>query len=147
MLIKNKKAYFDYQILETFEAGIELKGHEVKSIKSGRISMAGSYVLLKEGEAFWIGTDIPPYQQKNIIADYDPKRTRKLLLNKNELKYLTGKSEQKNLTLAPLRVYTKKGKIKLEFGLAKGRKKANKREQLKKRIVEREIERELKARG
>jgi SsrA-binding protein len=146
-LAKNRKAYFNYEILERFEAGISLIGQEVKSIKLGRINLAGSYVVFQNEELYLINADIPPYQPKNAPPDYNPRRSRKLLLKKKEIKYLMGKSRQKGLTLLPLRVYTKKGKIKLEFGLAKGRKKANKKELLKKRAIEREIARELKIRG
>ena len=144
---ENKKAYFDYDVLEKFEAGMILTGQEVKSIRSGRINLAGSYIILKDGEAFLLNAQIPPYQPKNASPDYDPSRLRKLLLHKSEIKYLIGKAQEKRLTLMPLRVYTKKGKIKLEFGLGKGRKKASKKELLKKRDVEREIAIELKARG
>ena len=94
-----------------------------------------------------LNCNIPPYQPKNTPSDYDPTRLRKLLLNQSEIKYLLGKSQQKGLTLVPLRMYTKGGKIKLEFGLGRGRKKVQKKELLKKRTVDREIERELKARG
>jgi len=137
--IINKKAYFNYEILETFQAGIVLTGQEVKSIKNGRISLAGSYIILKEEEFFLIGANVPPYQPKNAPRDYDPKRFRKLLLKKSEIKYLIGKSRQMGLTLIPLKVYTKQQKIKLEFGLAKGKKKVDKREKIKKREIEREI--------
>ena len=144
---ENKKAYFNYQILEKFEAGIVLLGYEVKSIKSGRISLAGSYVVFKDEEAYLLNTNIPPYQPKNVPVDYDPNRLRKLLLKKSEIKYLIGKSREKHLTLVPLKVYTKRGRIELEFGLGKGRKKVSKKELLKKRVIDREIARELKLRG
>jgi len=144
ILAKNKKAYFKYQILEKFEAGISLIGQEVKSIKSGRINLSGAYLVLKKSEVYLIGANIPPYQPKNAPADYQPERSRKLLLKKSEIKYLIGKAKQKGLTLVPLRVYTKKGKIKLEFGIAKGLKKFDKRELIKKRETEKEIQRELK---
>lgn len=147
VLAENKKAYFNYQILEKFEAGISLIGQEVKSIKLGRINLAGSYVVLRDTEAFLIGCKVPPYQPKNAPPDYNPERLRKLLLKKSELKYLIGKAKQKGLTLLPLKVYTKRGKIKVEFGIAKGKKKFDKREQIKKRETEREINRELKFRG
>lgn len=146
-LAENKKAYFDYEILEKFEAGMALNGQEVKSIRLGRASLAGSYVVLKDNEAFLLNASIPPYQPKNAPSNYDPTRLRKLLLKKDEIKYLIGKSQQKGLTLTPLRMYTKGGKIKLEFGLARGRKKASKKELLKKRAVDIEIQRELKLRG
>jgi len=147
VLAENKKAYFNYEILEKFEAGISLIGQEVKSIKTRGVSLTGSYVVLKDNEVFWIGINIPPYQPKNAPKDYEPARTRKLLLKKSEIKYLIGKTRQKGLTLVPLRVYTKNGKIKLEFGIAKGKKKTDKRELIKKRDVEREIKGELKMRG
>lgn len=146
ILAENKKAYYDYEILEKFEAGLVLTGSEVKSIKTGHIGLKGSYVVLKE-EVYLIGATIPPYQPKNASPDYDPERSRKLLLNKSEIKYLIGKTKERGLTLIPLKVYTKYAKIKLEFGIAKGRKKPDKRELIKKREADRIIERELKTRG
>ena len=143
-LTENKKAYFDYQILEKFEAGISLLGQEVKSIKTGKASMAGSYVVLKGSEVYLIGTNIPPYQPKNTPPDYDPERPKKLLLKKAEIKYLIGKTKEKGLTLVPLKMYTKKGKIKIEFALAKGKQKADKRERIKERDSEREKGRALR---
>jgi len=144
---ENKKAYFNYEILERFEAGISLIGQEVKSIKTRGVNLAGSYVVLKDEEVFWVGVKIFPYQPKNAPLDYNPERSRKLLLKKSEIKYLIGKSKQKGLTLIPLKLYTKNSKIKLEFGISKGKKKVDKRESIKKREVEREIKRELKLRG
>lgn len=146
-LAENKKAYFNYEILEKFEAGVSLIGQEVKSIKTRRVNLAGSYVILKDEEVFWIGADIPPYQPKNAPLDYNPQRSRKLLLKKSEIKYLIGKSKQKGLTLIPLKLYTKNGKIKLEFAIVKGKKKFDKRELINRREIEREIKRELKLRG
>ena len=142
-LAKNKKAYFNYEILERFEAGIILIGQEVKSIKAGRISLAGSFVVLRNGEVFLIGANVPAWQPKNAPPDYNPERSRKLLLKKSEIKNLIGKSKQKSLTSIPLRVYTKRGKIKLEFAIAKGKKKVDKRETIKKREIERKIRRAL----
>jgi len=147
MLSKNKKAYFDYEHLEKFEAGVVLTGQEVKSIKSGRINLSGSYVILRGNEAYLVNANVPPYQPKNTPEDYNSTRPRKLLLNRSEIKYLVGKSEQKGLTLVPLRVYTKKEKIKIEFAIARGRKKADKKDLIKKRESEKEIKRELKKRG
>ncbi len=140
----NKRAKHDYQILETFEAGLVLKGHEVKAIKSGKISLKGAYVLFRGDELFLVNATISPYQPKNISEDYNPERPRKLLVHKKEIKYFTGKIKEKGLTLLPLRVYTKKGKLKLEFGVGKGKKKPDKREAIKKRETEREVRRELK---
>jgi len=131
--------------LERFTAGLALLGQEVKSIKSGRLNLAGSYVVLShpagvgQPELFLIGAKIPAYQPKNAPANYNPERSRKLLLKKSEIKYLIGKSKVKGLTLIPLRVYTVRGKIKLEFGLAKGKRAFDKREIIKKREAEREI--------
>ena len=123
VLSENKKAYFTYQILEKFEAGIALNGQEVKSIKLGRISMMGSYVVIRNEEVYLIGANVPAYQPKNAPSDYDPQRSRKLLLRKKEINYLIGKSQQKGLTMIPLKVYTNNGKIKIEFGIGRGKKK------------------------
>ena len=142
---ENKKATFDYEVLEKFEAGISLIGQEVKSIKTGHVSIKGSYVVIdRNSEVFLIGANIPPYQPKNSPKDYTPERPRKLLLKKSEIKYLLGKSQEKGLTLIPLKVYTNKGKIKIEFGVGKGKKKFDKRENIKKREANKEIERTLK---
>jgi len=140
---ENRKGLFDYNILEKFEAGIVLFGQEVKSIKTGHINLAGGYVVIRQGEPFLIGIKVPPYQPKNIGANYGEERPRKLLLNKKEINYLTGKSNQKGFSLVPLKIYEKNGRIKLEFGLAKGRKKYDKKEKIKKRDIERETIREL----
>jgi len=144
---KNKKGLFDYEILERFEAGVVLFGQEVKSIKTGHINLAGSYVALKQGEPYLVGVKVPPYQPNNIGADYNENRERKLLLNKKEINYLIGKSSQKGFSLIPLKIYEKHGRIKLEFGLAKGKKKYDKKEKIKKRDIEREINRELSSWG
>jgi len=141
IFITNKRAKFDYQILKTFEAGVELKGFEVKAIKNGRINLTNSYAIIKNNEAFLLNTDIPPYQPKNTPPDYDSKRTRRLLLNKSEIKNLAGLVQEKGLTLIPLKIYTKgkAEKIKIEIALAKSRKKFDKRELIKKREALREM--------
>lgn len=139
----NKRAYFNYNVLETYEAGIELLGFEVKAIKSGRINLAGSYVIIRDNQAWLLNTDIPPYQPLNTPTDYDSKRSRRLLLKKSEIKNLIGRIHEKGLTLMPLKVYTKNRRIKLEVGLAKSKKKTDKREAMKKRDIEREIGRNL----
>jgi len=144
IISENKKAYFNYRILEKFEAGISLLGQEVKSIKTRGINLAGSYVIARNEEIYWVGVKISAYQPKNAPPDYNPERSRKLLLKKSEIRYLIGKSREKGLTLMPLKVYTKDGKIKIEFGIAKGKKKFDKRELIKKKETEREIERTLK---
>lgn len=138
-LSKNKRAFFDYEIIESIEAGFELKGYEVKSIKSGRINITGSNVLIRSGEAWIVGVDIPPYQPANTPSDYDPKKTRRLLLKKKEISRLAGKLNEKGLTLIPLEVYTKNRLVKIKCGLGRLRKKTDKREVIKKREVEREI--------
>ena len=144
VLAENRKAYFNFEILEKFEAGIVLFGQEVKSLKTWGTNLTGTYVVIRGKEIFWVGANIPPWQPKNIGGSYNPQRDRKLLLKRSEIKYLIGKSKQKGLTLVPLRLYTKKGKIKLEFGLGKLRKKVQKKELIKKREIEREIQTALR---
>lgn len=143
-LIKNKKAFFDYEISERLEAGIELFGHEVKSLKAGNGSLDGAYVIARGNEIFLVNMHIPPYQPKNTPADYDPYQPRKLLLHKKEIGRLVGVEKQKRLTIVPLSVYNKSGKIKIEIGVASGRKKHDKREIIKKRDTERELGRRLR---
>ena len=141
--IRNKKAHFNYDILEKYEAGIELFGFEVKSIKGGHGSLEGTRVIIRDNEAYLIGVNIPPYQTGNTPAGYDPTRTRKLLLTKKEIKELIGKGEQAGLTIVPLSLYNKGGRVKVSIAVAKGRKKYDKREVLKKRDAERDIRRSL----
>ena len=138
-LASNRKAGFDYEILETYEAGIQLAGHEVKSIRAGRVTIAGSFVIIRGEEAFLVGASISPYQVANTPSGYDPERTRKLLLHRKEIKELIGKTAQKGLTLVPLRIYTKNSRIKLAFALARRKKKYDKRETIRKREDERKI--------
>ena len=147
VVAENRSAFQNYQILEKFEAGIVLNGQEVKSIKNGRASLKGSFVAMKGEEAFLLNANIPPYQPQNAPPNYDPQRSRKLLLHKKELKYLLGKSKEKGLTIIPLKLYIKKGKIKVEIALAKGKRKVDKREEIKKREIEREIKRMIKKRN
>ena len=144
---ENRKARFDYEILETFEAGLVLSGAEVKSIKNGRMNLTGSYINFHNGELYLIGAFIAPYQPKNQPADYDPSRSRKLLLRKKEIISLTGGIKPKGLTLIPLKAYNKGRRIKLEFAVARGKKQYDKREVIAKREAERKIERELKTWG
>ncbi len=131
--ITNKRAYFDYEILETFEAGLELLGTEVKSSKAGRMNLSSTYVLLRDGQPTLFNADIPPYQPINAPKGYNPTRTRRLLMTAKEIQYLTGKIEERGLTLVPLKVYTKHQRIKVLVGLAKSRKEHDKREAIKKR--------------
>ena len=144
VLSENKKVYYDYSVLEKIEAGIVLTGQEVKAIRTGKMNLAGSHVILRGEEVFLIGAKIPPYQPKNAPADYDPERSRKLLLKKAEIKHLIGKIKQKGLTLVPLKVYTKNRRLKLEFGIVKGKKEFDKRETIKKREDKRNIDRALR---
>ena|SRR3989344_4918989 len=138
-LSENRRAKFDYDILEKLEAGVKLLGHEVKSAKGGRFEIVGAYVLIRKNEAWLINSKVPPYQPKNTPVDYKPERTRKLLLNQLEIKNLTGRLQEKGLSLIPLRVYLKKNLVKVELGLARSRKKGDKREYLKKKTVRREM--------
>ncbi len=148
----NEKARFDYEILEMLEAGIVLLGQEVKSVKKGSASIKGAYVKMigpstgsgRTSEAWLLGATIPPYQAGNVPVSYDPQRSRKLLLKRSELKYLIGKSQERGLTLVPIKLYNKNGLIKLEIGIGRGKKKADKREKITKREVQRKIERALK---
>ena len=140
----NKKAFFNYEILGKFEAGLKLLGSEVKSLKNNHYSLQGAYVTVKNEEAWLVRATIAPYQPKNMSAAYNPERPRKLLLKKNELKYLQGKTQEKGLTIVPLRVYNKHGQIKLEIALARGKSRSDKREVLKQRISDREIQRALR---
>ncbi len=135
----NKRANFDYEIQEKFEAGIELKGYEVKAVKNSHMQIAGSYVNIRHKEAWLLNSHIPPYQPKNTPKDYDLARTRRLLLTKKEIDYLTGKLHEKGLTLLPLEVYTKRGLVKLKLGLGRPLKKADKREVKKKRETRKKI--------
>ncbi len=143
---ENRKARFDYEILEKYEAGIELLGTEVKSVRGGKMSLEGAFVIVRGGEAFLINSNIPPYQPKNAPKDYDPLVNRKLLLTKKELAELAGTEKNKSLTVVPISVYNKGRKVKVEIAVVKGKKKFDKRETLKKRDTDREIRREYKAR-
>ena len=142
---ENRRARFDYEILEKYEAGIELLGMEVKSVRSGRMLLEGSFVIVRGGEAYLMNANIPPYQPNNAPENYDPLRNRKLLLTKKEMEELA-KSEKTNLTTVPLRLYNKGRKIKIEIALVKGKKNHDKRESIKKRETDREIRREYKER-
>lgn len=142
-LSENRKARFDYEILETLEAGIVLNGQEVKSIKYGRTNLTGSFVVVKPDGAVLLNCQIPPYQPKNTPADYKPDRIRQLLLNKKELNYLFGKTKE-GLTIVPLSLYNKGRRLKISVGLARHKKKHDKRETIKKRETKREIRRTLK---
>ena len=151
-LAVNKRANYDYEILSKYEAGLVLLGHEVKSIKTGHISLKGSFVTVKNikgkrlPELSLINAHIPLYKYAGTVKKYDPYRSRKLLLKKNEIKHLIGKKQEQGLTLVPIKIYTKHGFVKMEFGIGKGKKKIDKRESIKKREVDRRI-RTLTKRG
>lgn len=145
-LIYNKKTKADYEILETFEAGIELIGPEVKSIRQKQGSLLGSHVMVRGGEGFLIASNIPPYQLANTPETYDPKRNRKLLLNKKELERLASMEMKKGLTIVPISMYNKGKKIKVEIAVVRGKKKFDKREDIKQREIDREVRREFKDR-
>jgi SsrA-binding protein len=142
----NKKAYHDYHIEQRFEAGLALEGWEVKSIRAGRVQLKESYVILKQSEAWLIGMHISPLQTTSTHALADPLRTRKLLLHKKELNTLIGAVQRKGYTLASLSLYWKKNRIKIEIGLAKGKKEYDKRQTLKERDWQREKQQVLKTR-
>lgn len=143
ILSENRRARFDYEILENVEAGIELLGFEVKSAKLGRMSIAGSHIIIRGGEAWMLNSQISPYQQNNTPQSYDPSRTRRLLLQKKEIAELADNIKEKKLSLVPLSVRLKKGLVKIELGLGKPRKKWDKRDLLKKRSAQREMRKEI----
>lgn len=140
ILSENRTARFDYDIQETYVAGVVLTGHETKSAKMGRMDLAGSRVIIRGGEAYLVGASIHSFQPGNAPEGYEAGRTRKLLLSRREIRYLTGKLES-GLTLVPLKVYTHRALVKIELGLGRARKKHDKREIIKKRDAEREMRR------
>ncbi len=142
-LVENRKAKFNYEILETFEGGLELLGPEVKSLRAGQASLEGSHLIVRGGEVYLTGATIAPYQPKNQPL-YDPARNRRVLITKQELKTLIGKEKTQRLTLVPLSVYNKGRFLKLKFALVRGKKQGDKRETIKKRDVERDLRRSLK---
>lgn len=144
-LITHGKAHFEYEILERYEAGIELLGFEVKTIRAHRGSILGAHIIVRGDEAFVVGMEIPPYQVNNTPKEYDPLRTRKLLLKKEELSDLQKSGETKGLTIIPLSLYSKGRKIKIEVAVVRGKKLHDKRETIKKRDTDREMRRTLKS--
>lgn len=143
LIAKNRRALYEYEILETLEAGIVLKGTEVKSIRQGSLAFADSWISIRNNEVFLIGLHISPYKQGNRF-NVDPMRERKLLLNRNEIRYLEAGIMQKSLTLIPIKIYFRMGLVKLEIGVARGKKIHDKRESQQKREVKRMIETKLK---
>ena len=142
--VHNKKVNFNYEITDTFDAGIELLGPEVKSLRLGQVSLDGAHVIIRGEEAYLVGATIAPYQPGNDDAKFDPARTRRLLLSKKDIKELIGTSARKGLTLVPISVYNKGRYIKLSIGVARGKKKFDKRETLKKKEATRDVARSLK---
>ena len=145
LIAQNKKAYHDYHIEETFEAGIVLTGTEVKSLREGRANLRDAYAAFDRGELYLIGVHISPYAQGNIF-NHDPLRNRKLLLHKHELKRLVGKIQRTGYTLVPTKLYFRDGRVKVEVALARGKALYDKREALAKKDAQREMERALRAR-
>ena len=144
--IVNKKARFDFEILETIEAGIEIKGTEVKSVRAGKVSLVGSFARIRNGEIYLYGADISPYMNAGY-SHHDPRRPRRLLIHSREIHRLAGKVTQKGLTLVPTKMYFRRGWVKVELGLARGKQKYDKRDAIKRREQQREINRALTQRG
>lgn len=145
-MFTNKKAWFNYEMIETFEAGIALLGNEVKSIRNGKLNISEAFIKIKDGEATIHNMEIQSYEKTNSFQIISPTRTRKLLLKKNEINKLIGKIQEKGLTLVALKVYFKRQYVKLELGLGKGKKMGDKRESIKTREIDREISRAFKFR-
>ena len=145
LIAQNKKAYHDYSIEETIEAGIQLLGTEVKSLREGKSNLKDSYVIIKNAEVFLLNCHISPYSHGNIM-NHDPLRTRKLLLHEREIQRLKGMSQQKGYTLVPLKIYFKGPFAKVEVGLAKGKKLYEKRDMIREREAKRTIERAMRSR-
>ena len=146
LVANNKKAYYDYFILETFEAGIALSGTEVKSIRMGKCSIKEAFVRVEKGEVFIYGMHISPYEKGNIF-NKDPLRVRKLLLHRSEINKLLGKTKEQGITIMPLKVYLKGSLVKAEIGLARGKKLYDKRQDIAKKDQKREAQREFKIRN
>jgi SsrA-binding protein len=140
----NRQARYLYEILETYEAGIQLTGTEVKSIRAGRVNLQDGYALLRNGEVWLTNAHISPYNASGQYFNHEPRRTRKLLLHRQEIRKLIGKVEQQGLTLVPLKMYFKRGRVKVSIALGKGKKLHDKRDDLKKRQDKRDIERAMK---
>lgn len=140
----NRQARHEYEILEAFEAGIELRGTEVKSIRAGKVNLRDGFALVRDGEVFLLNVHVSPHETTNQVFNHDPRRTRKLLLHRQEIRKLIGKVEQQGLTLVPLKMYLKKGRVKVDLALVRGKKLHDKREDLKRRQDQRDMERAMK---
>jgi SsrA-binding protein len=145
LIVDNRRARHDYHLLERFEAGLELRGSEVKSLRQGQANLTRAFAEIRAGELWLIGAHIAPYEQASI-GSHDPDRDRRLLLRRREIDSLTGELNEKGLTLIPTRLYFKAGRAKVELALARGKTGRDKRDDMAKRDAKREIERELKAR-
>ncbi len=141
---ENRKARHEYEVLETFQGGLELNGQEVKSIRDGGAKIDGAYVTVSHGELWLVGAHIRPYVKAASIIGYDPYRARKILVHKKELVYLAGKTQEKGLTLVPFSLYPARHRVKLSFGLCRGRKTYEKKEKLKARDLDRDVQRVLR---
>jgi SsrA-binding protein len=144
-IAENRKAYHDFHLLETFEAGIALLGTEVKAVREGRVNLRDSFARVEDGEVFLCNVNISPYSHRGY-ADHEPLRRRKLLLHRNEILKLIGKTVEKGMTLVPVRMYFKNGRVKVAVSLAKGKKEYDKRETIKRREVDRETRAAIKER-
>jgi len=144
-IAENRKAFHDYHLLETFEAGIVLLGTEVKAIREGRVNLRDSYARVEDGEVFLYNVNISPYSHRGY-ADHEPLRRRKLLLHRDEIRKLIGKTVEKGMTLVPVRLYFKDGRVKVAVSLAKGKKEFDKRETIKRREADRETRAAMKSR-
>jgi len=145
LISKNKKAFFDYEIVETYEAGIVLQGTEVKSLRDGRVNLKDSYAQVNDGELWLLHCHISPYPQGNLY-NHEPMRPRKLLLHKRQISKLTGDTTRKGLTLVPLSLYFVDGRVKVEIAVARGKKLHDKRETERRKAIERDVQQELKRR-
>ena len=141
---EHKRARFDYELLEEYEAGIELSGHEVKAVRAGRAQLDGAHIIVRGAEAYLVGATIAPYQPANAPTAYDPTQARRLLLSHEEISELNRAGDQRGLTVVPIAMYSKGRNIKLSLAIARGKKQADKRESIKKRDTKRDIERTLK---
>ncbi|VXD23425.1 SsrA-binding protein [Planktothrix serta PCC 8927] len=140
----NRKARYLYEILETYEAGIALQGTEVKSIRAGKVNLQDAYALIRGGEAWLLNAHISPFEKASVYFNHDPRRTRKLLLHKEEINKLLGQVEQKGLTLVPLKMYLKGGRVKIDIAVGRGKKLHDKREDIRQKDDKRAMERAMK---
>jgi len=143
---ENRKARFNYELLEELEAGIELLGHEVRAVRTGKMTLEGTHATVRGGEVYLVGATISPYQPNNLPVGYEPTRNRRLLLTRKEIEKLENVEHSKGLTIVPILVYNKNRRIKVRIAIARGKKKFDKRASLRKRDDEREMMRELKGR-